>query len=715
MADKALELLNRYYGYRNFRKGQEEIIKNILEGRDVLAIMPTGGGKSLCYQLPALMLQGTALVISPLISLMKDQVDTLKQMGIDAAFINSTLSSAELGKIVRGAESGNYRMLYVAPERLESEDFIHLIKNIKISLIAVDEAHCVSQWGHDFRTSYLKIKNIRSLTGQNPPLSAFTATATVQVKEDIVSLIELKDRFEITTGFDRENLKFEVVRTNKKFPFVQKYIEENRGKSGIIYCLTRKITDEVCSRLLTSGIKAVSYHAGLSDRERDENQDSFLFDNADVMVATNAFGMGIDKSNIRYVIHYNMPKNVESYYQEAGRAGRDGEPSDCILLFSPSDIVMNNYLIENGTGYSNRSREYDRLKIMANYCSTDKCLRKFLIGYFDESYQRDECGNCGNCLSIVEKNDITVESQKILSCVYRMGERFGANTVIDVLKGSSNQKIKSMKFYELSTFGIMKEYERDVLKEMVSSLVSEGYLAVSGGKYPVLKISGSGFDVLKGKSKVEIRKIFAKNDGKTSVGNIDADLFEKLRALRKETADRLRVPPFVVFSDAALRDMCAKHPVTMEGFLQVSGVGETKARKFGEAFIETIQKHLHQNNIKTHETESDVISDSTLKGEDTRMVTYNLYRQGRSIEEIAVERKLASTTVENHLIYCAKTGCTINWQDFISEKHLEMIKTVLTKTGTEKLKPIKEALPEEITYTEIKFALCKLEAGDLDE
>lgn len=727
MLEQALELLKKYYGYECFREGQEEIINNILSKRDVLAIMPTGGGKSLCYQLPALMLEGTAIVISPLISLMKDQVDTLRQMGMEAAFINSTLSASELRNIIYDAERGNYKLLYIAPERLESAGFLEMLKNIKISMIAVDEAHCVSQWGHDFRTSYLKIKEIRHMTGQNPAVSAFTATATAQVKEDIISLIELKNHFELITGFDRENLKFEVVRINKKFPYVLKYIEENKGKPGIIYCITRKITDEVCSRLIAAGHKAVKYHAGLSDRERASNQDDFLYDNADVMVATNAFGMGIDKSNIRYVIHYNMPKNIESYYQEAGRAGRDGEPSECILLFSPSDIVMNNFLIENSLNFSNRAKEYDKLRDMTNYCNTDKCLRKYLISYFDEKYEKEYCGNCSSCLSSIEKNDITLEAQKILSCVYRMGERFGSNTVIDVLKGSSNQKIKSLKFHELTTYGLMKEYDKDTLKEIISVLISEGFLAVSGGKYPVIKITQDGNLVLRGKCKVEIKKVFEKSKSKAETLPFEKDLFEQLKVLRKEIADKLKVPPFVVFSDATLKDMCMKYPLTEEEFLNVSGVGDVKASRYGSKFIKAIKEYTQKNNItpiikdaettesdfNNHTANNEIIDSKAKKAvkEDTYITTYNLYRLGKSVSEIAAERSLTVNTVENHLVHCAKTGYEINYSQFIKAEHEEMIKKAIEKEGTDKLKPIKDALPDEVTYTEIKFALCRLESG----
>lgn len=713
MLDKAVELLKKYFGYETFRNGQKRIIENILQHKDVLVIMPTGGGKSLCYQIPAMMMEGTVIVISPLISLMKDQVDTLQQLGIPAAFINSSLLASELKHIMNEARNNKYKLLYVAPERLDSEEFLGLLKSIKISMIAVDEAHCVSQWGHDFRPSYLKIKNLRDLSGAKPVVSAFTATATPSVKQDIIKLIGLDNHFEIITGFDRENLKFEVVRINKKFPYVLNYVEGHKGKSGIIYCLTRKLTDEVCTRLIASGHKAVKYHAGLSDIERNKNQDDFLYDNADIIVATNAFGMGIDKLDVRYVIHYNMPKNIESYYQEAGRAGRDGEPSECILLYSPSDIVMNNFLIENSGDSGNKANEYSKLRDMMNYCNTDKCLRKHIISYFEPGYNKETCNNCSNCLSEIESKDITLESQKILSCIYRMEERFGSNVVIDVLKGSNNQRIRSFKFDKLSTYGIMKQYDKDTLKEIISYLISDGYINITGDKYPVLKISTLGNAVLRGKHEVTIKKVFNKRiveDDKSVI--YEKDLFEMLRLLRKEIADNLRVPPFVVFSDATLKDMCVKYPLNKEEMLKVSGVGEHKSEKYGNKFIEVIKKYINEKNIEVNELKLSIVENKEAEAEDkikedTRVVSYNLYKEGKNLKEIAVVRGLSTVTVENHLVYCAKIGYDINFNDFVSTKHEELIIKVYEDIGGDKLKPIKEALPVDITYTEIKFALCK--------
>ncbi|MDD2495878.1 MAG: DNA helicase RecQ [Tissierellia bacterium] len=725
MVEKALVLLKKYYGYDSFREGQKEIIENILNGNDVLAVMPTGGGKSICYQIPAMIMEGTTIVISPLISLMKDQVDTLQQLDIPAAYINSSLPLGELNRIIFEACNNKYKLLYVAPERLDSENFIEMLKNIKISMIAVDEAHCVSQWGHDFRPSYLKIRELEKLYKEKPIISAFTATATPAVREDIINLIKLHNHFEIITGFDRVNLKFDVVKLNKKFPYLLKYIEENKEKSGIIYCLTRKLTDEVHNRLITAGYKAVKYHAGLSDAERNKNQDDFLYDNADIIVATNAFGMGIDKLDIRYVIHYNMPKNIESYYQEAGRAGRDGEASECILLFNPSDIVMNNFLIESSIDESNKSNEYAKLREMINYCNTDKCLRHYIINYFDSSFNKEKCNNCSNCLSEIESSDITMETQKILSCIYRMEERFGMNVVIDVLKGSSSQRIRMLKFDKLSTYGLMKEYSKDTLKEIIAYLISDGYIIISGDKYPVLKISQTGNAVLRGKQQVTIKKVFSKNnqEDKNILTDYPKDLFEMLRAKRKELAHKLKVAPFIVFSDATLKDMCVKYPLNKEDMLRIKGVGEHKAEKYGEVFIDIISHYVNEHNIQISKLENHKINDEDInntktsnktdkvKKEDTRTISYNLYNEGKNLKEIADIRGFSIVTIEEHLLQCAKLGFDINFDDFIEPEHEKLILEAFNKIGSDKLKPIKEALPHEITYTEIKFALCKNKEG----
>jgi ATP-dependent DNA helicase RecQ len=439
-------LLKQYFGYDEFRSGQKEIINQILSGADVLAVMPTGAGKSICFQIPAMKMDGITVVISPLISLMKDQVDSLSQAGIKAAYINSSLSSAQLDRVISNAVNGLYRLIYVAPERLENSDFIELMKSLSISMVAVDEAHCVSQWGHDFRPSYTKIADMVAALPHRPVVAAFTATATPQVKDDIIKLLKLKNPYTLTTGFDRENLYFEVAKPKNKMQALLQYLEGNRDKSGIIYASTRKTVEMLCDRLNEAGFTAQRYHAGLSESERTQNQEDFIYDRVNIMVATNAFGMGIDKSNVSFVIHYNMPKNMESYYQEAGRAGRDGEKAECILYFSASDIITNKFFIENNSENTDKSAEYQKLNEIIDYCNTDKCLRAYILHYFGDAAAQEEgnCGNCGNCNNETEQTDITVEAQKIMSCIKRAGERFGSGVICSILRGKHTQKIATI-------------------------------------------------------------------------------------------------------------------------------------------------------------------------------------------------------------------------------------------------------------------------------
>lgn len=596
MKDKAIQILQEYFGYSEFRSGQEKIIDQILSGRDVVGIMPTGAGKSLCFQVPALVLEGTAIIISPLISLMKDQVDTLNEMGIKAAFINSSLNLQEYKDITAKAQKGEYKLLYIAPERLETESFWELLSKIDISLIAVDEAHCVSEWGHDFRPSYTKIAAMIAKLTKRPAVVALTATATVQVKEDIVKLLKLKKPYVLITGFDRENLYFEVNKPAKKFDFLLKYIKKNTKCAGIVYCSTRKNVESVCEKLNEHGISATRYHAGLNDGERISNQEAFIFDKVQVIVATNAFGMGIDKSNTRYVVHYNMPKTMENYYQEAGRAGRDGERAECVLLFSASDVITNKLLIEN-SGYNvDKTNEYRKLQEMVDYCNTDGCLRKYILGYFGEEGSPDECENCGNCIGNIESTNITTEAQKILSCIKRTNERFGSGIITDVLKGANSQKLRSLGFDKLPTFGIMKEYSKETIREIIAFLIAESFVDVKGDKYPVLALSAKAYSVLKGDCELSIKRTIIKDAPKTkkSERKISNNLFEKLRVIRKEIADEQRVPPFIIFSDTTLKDMCAKLPVTCETMLEVSGVGKFKLDKYGDRFIQIISEHINE-------------------------------------------------------------------------------------------------------------------------
>lgn len=717
---EAKNILKKYFGYENFRPGQETIIEHILNGEDVLGIMPTGSGKSICYQIPAMIFSGVTIVISPLISLMKDQVDTLNEIGIPATYINSTLSYNNYEQAIENILNNVYKIIYVAPERLNSDTFLNLLNKIDISMFTIDEAHCVSQWGHDFRPSYREIANVILNLKKRPIVSAFTATATPLVKDDIINLLHLNHPFSLTTGFDRKNLRFSVEFPEDKLEFIEDYIERNKDSSGIIYCLTRKNVDHLSRELSELGYSVSKYHAGMTEKQRTLSQDDFTYDRTQIMVATNAFGMGIDKSNIRYVIHYNMPKDLESYYQEAGRAGRDGEPSECILLFSRADIVTNKFLIESIPS-ENHSQEYEKLNDMIDYCNTDKCLRKYILEYFDEVPTFDNCGNCSNCLSETELTDITSDSQKILSCIKRMHERFGNNLVTDVLKGSKTERIKNLGFDRLSTYGIMKEYSKDTIKDLIYYLITEGYIKSVGDKYPVLSLEQSASDVLfHGKRvfiKKKIEKIEPKVDAEISYpleSNFDEKLFDILRNVRKEIAEANQIPPFIVFSDGSLKQMSTFYPIDAESMLKIDGVGLNKLVKYGNDFIEVIAKYVSENHIQIPEnstlTKKSTKKSSTekVKKEDTKMVSYDLYQSGKSIDEIASERGLTRVTIENHLISCLDNGLEIDLEkDIHTEFENEIVKAI-QDIGTEKLKPLKEALGDKVSYLDIRYYICKL-------
>ncbi|HEY0827624.1 MAG TPA: DNA helicase RecQ, partial [Bacilli bacterium] len=575
---EAQQLLQKYYGYSSFRSGQEEIIKNILQGRDTLGIMPTGGGKSVCYQIPALMQDGTTLVISPLISLMKDQVDSLESHGIAATYINSSLEQKEVSARIRKAGKESYKLLYIAPERLESERFIALLQTLPISMVAIDEAHCISQWGHDFRPCYLSIAKLIQELPNRPVVTAFTATATQEVQLDILRLLNMKGSHMVVTGFNRENLALSILREGNKKDFILRYIKQNKNQAGIVYAATRKEVEDVFETLRKQGIAVGKYHAGLSDEERIASQDAFLFDDLRVMVATNAFGMGIDKSNVRFVLHHNMPKTMEAYYQEAGRAGRDGEPSECILLFSPQDIQLQKFLIEQSASAPERKmNEYKRLQLMVEFCHTPQCLANAILHYFGERDHSEPCGRCGNCKDERELTDITVEAQKIFSCIRRMKERFGVSFIADVLKGAANKRVRQYSFDSLPTYGAMREYKDKEITDLIHVLVAEGYIALTDGQYPVAKLTSKAAAVLHSEASVYQR---VWNRRKESFSSLDQLLFEQLRVLRKELSTRDRVPPYVIFPDSTLRELSEKIPTEAASMLRIKGVGEVKFAKY---------------------------------------------------------------------------------------------------------------------------------------
>ncbi len=606
------EILKKYFGYHSFRDSQETLIDSILAGKDTLGIMPTGAGKSLCFQIPALLMEGITLVISPLISLMKDQVGALNQAGIHAAYLNSSLTVNQYYKALGLAKQGRYPIIYVAPERLVTEEFLDFALNQRIAMVAVDEAHCVSQWGQDFRPSYLKIVEFIRRLPKRPVVSAFTATATKEVRDDIMDILMLQDPTVVTTGFDRKNLYFGVMAPKDRYGSIRNYLECHPGESGIIYCLTRKVVEEVCGRLRQDGFVVTRYHAGLSDQERKENQDDFIYDRAPVMVATNAFGMGIDKSNVRFVLHYGMPKNMEAYYQEAGRAGRDGEPAECILYYAGQDVITNQFFIDHNQDNQEldeftralvQERDRERLRKMTFYCFTNDCLRDYILRYFGE-YGSNYCGNCKNCLTQFETVDVTKQAEILLGCVRTCRQRYGVNVIIDTVRGANTAKIRQYRMNENPYYAALAKEPSHRLRQVLNYLMLQEYLAVTKDEYAIVKLTGNSRRILEegetvvmkmakeqekavqGKEKKE-RKSSALAGNLSEAGEA---LFEKLRTLRTRIAREEKVPPYMVFSDKTLLDMCRKKPQNKTEMMSVSGVGEFKYDKYGERFLECIKE-----------------------------------------------------------------------------------------------------------------------------
>jgi len=711
--------LKTYFGYDEFKEGQKSIVLGALNGKDVLGIMPTGGGKSLCYQLPAILLDGITLVISPLISLMKDQVDSLNEIGISGTLINSTLDDNEINQRIHEIKEGKYKIVYIAPERLNTYSFTNLVRDINVSMVAIDEAHCISQWGHDFRPSYTEIPKFIASIPNRPIVAAYTATATKLVVEEIKELLGLRNPIESIIGFDRPNLFYQVVKVSNKLSYVTDYLKNNfADESGIIYCATRKTVESVTEKLNQHGFKAVAYHGGMDSSIRQNHQDDFILNKEQIIVATNAFGMGIDKPDVRFVIHYNMPQNMEAYYQEAGRAGRDGEPSHCTLLYSPSDIVKQKLLIQNSTFSEQRENIlYENLQYLVDYCNTNDCLRKKILEYFDEKPEFSKCNNCGNCLDTSEMVDITLESQKILSCIYRIQERYGVSVVIKVLRGSRDKRVLEFGLDKVSTYGIMKEYSENTIREIIMTLISRGYIFVTADKFPIIKLSSKSRDVLNGKEIVFHKKhlLEIKSSPKRglsiedSLEGFEEDLFLKLKELRYSLSQEKGMAPFMVFHDSTLKEMASYFPQSKEAMLTIKGVGLKKYESYGDSFLEIITDYSLANKKDQIEiVKEEKLEDNNLM--DRYQLSYEAYLQNLSLKEISEKRSFSTNTIIEHLAKCEEKGQVIDWSRFLDNPAKEeKILVAINQVGLEKLKPIKELLSEDISYEDIKIVIAKNE------
>lgn len=669
-----LNTLKKYFGYSAFRAGQETLIDNILQGRDVLGIMPTGAGKSICYQIPALLLPGITLVISPLISLMKDQVQALNQAGIHAAYINSSLSESQISKALRLATAGQYKIIYVAPERLETYEFLQFARQAEISMLTVDEAHCISQWGQDFRPSYLKIVQFIRQLEKRPIISAFTATATENVKEDIVCVLGLNNPYVLVTGFDRKNLYFAVDTPGKKDNYVINYIGEHDTESGIIYCATRKNVDTLYDKLLAEGVAVTKYHAGLSGEERRQNQEDFIYDKSPVMIATNAFGMGIDKSNVRFVIHYNMPQSLENYYQEAGRAGRDGERAECILLYSAQDVMINRFLLDNKEQkgeYTQEEmaaiaeRDEERLRTMIYYCLTTDCLREYILRYFGEK-GAEKCGNCRNCLREYEEVDVTEAAVKIISGIKEVRQRYGINVIAGMLAGENRAKLREYGVSGYESFGALSGMREIEIKEIINRMLVQELLWMTNDKYAILKITSKADGVINGDTHVILKK--AKRDttqereggitksGKASARKSDIlnsrglELFEQLRALRAQIAREENMPPYIIFSDRTLVDMCVRVPLGKEDMLEVSGVGENKYVRYGERFLGVIADYTGGVREKFYFGELDEILNESVPASAVKTLRTRVYGGKKADFALSMEQAQQFLYADQYLI-----------------------------------------------------------------
>lgn len=709
-----LETLRTVFGFQTFRPNQEDIIKNIVDKRDVFAVMPTGGGKSLCYQLPAKMMEGTAVVISPLISLMKDQVDAAVENGINAAFINSSMTAQEITGVYSALRRNGIKLLYIAPERFAMPHFLETLKTFPISLFAIDEAHCISEWGHDFRPDYLSLSLIPKVF-PNVPVAAFTATATRKVQEDIINKISLRTPFVVRASFNRENLFYEVKPKSKVQFQILEFLREHQGESGIIYRTTRDSVMETAAFLVSKGINALPYHAGLSSEDRNKNQEAFNRDESPVIVATIAFGLGIDKSNVRFVVHADLPKNIEGYYQETGRAGRDGEPARCLLFFSRGDIPKIRYFIDRITDAGERSIAMDKLNQTVEYAAHNLCRRKHLLGFFGEDYAADNCRACDICTGSVEQIDVTMDAQITMSAISRTQQRFGIGHIIDIVTGADTKRIRELKHYEIRTYGAGKQKDRKHWRFLVNELLAQDLIRQEGDPYPVLKLTQKGSDVLYGKAEVKALKREEAGTGtkrarEDDSGQYDETLFEKLRGLRKKIAEEHQVPPYVIFSDRTLHDMCRLYPVTLPDMRRISGVGDAKLERYGEDFVAEVRKYRIDNpGIKVPEGRPDDFtypqddrSRRKKKGE-TVEETYELFKKGISLDDIARLRNLSLSTVTSHLERLIRDGKDLDIDLLVDPVKRKEIEEFFLSVDQWALNPVIEHFNGAVSYEEARL------------
>ena len=713
------DLLKQYFGYDEFLPLQEEIISSVMEARDALVLMPTGGGKSLCYQLPSLRLPGLTLVVSPLIALMKDQVDALKSNGIAAAFINSTLSYTEINRIQAQAQQGDLKILYVAPERLAQPGFQYFLAQLKVSLVAVDEAHCISVWGHDFRPDYRRLGELRRSLPEVPFL-ALTATATERVREDIVDQLELRNPQQFVASFNRANLSYSVrPKRSDTYETLAELLQKHKGESAIIYCTSRKETENLAARMRESGFDAKPYHAGLDSNVRRQTQEKFIQDQVSIIAATIAFGMGIDKPNIRLLVHYNLPKSLEGYYQETGRAGRDGLPSECILFYNYGDAAKQEFFFEQIEDEAERANAREKLEQVIEFCQLQACRRRYILGYFGETWHEENCGGCDFCLTPREEFDATIVAQKILSAVFRTGEHFGINHVSEVLRGANTKGVRQRNHTELSVYGIAKDFSHSEIKEIGGLLVAQGLLYRNSREYATLGLTDQGRQFLKNRETLTLTKLKRAEEKASTASrtalDYDQALFDALRDLRRQLATERKVPPYVIFGDASLREMAYYLPQSLESLSSIRGVGATKLEQMGETFLTVIRAHALSHDLveRDNPTRRRERSPREMRAGSTYDQTRQLFQQGMTIEEVAQRRGLTESTIANHLERLIRAGDQIDVRPLLpAPERIEAIKSAIEKTGGKYLSPVKEILGDDYSYGQIRLVWTFLSRQD---